>query len=332
MGFRFDQNLRDVPVDLAGWMQSIEELKKQPETIDTLAIIGVKLRTAEKLDEAEVYLKKALSLSHEQKIVKKIFQNLIRLAHVYQWKKDFTQAKALFTEAHSLMNTNEIHPQLIASYHQHFGKFYFDQNCYLLALCEFELAKKIRVNENSPQDQLDSTQFAIDVTKNKIPNWKSEIIIRRAMISDAEKIHDAHMRSINQICIHDHGPEEIAHWGGRSYDPSIRLPAIRDDFYLTVELNQKIEGFLQARVKESQAHLFGLYLTPKVLKQGVGDQLMQIFFEMCKWQKIETVTLKSSLTALGFYKKWGFIEEGPLVTQSRDGRPLRGQRMKMSLG
>lgn len=326
LDYKFDQNLRDVPVDLSSWIQSIEELKNQPESIDTLAIVGVKLRTVEKLDEAIGYLQKALNLSREQKLITKIFQNLIRLAHAYQWKKDFDQSLVLFSEARLMMNINEIHPQLVASYHQHFGKFYFDQKCFLLALCEFELAKKIKIDVNSPQNQLESTQFAIDVTKKKIPNWKSEVIIRRARTADAEKIHDAHMRSINQICIHDHGPEEVAHWGGRSYDPSIRLPAIRDDFYLTVELNDKIEGFLHARVRESTAHLFGLYLTPEVLKQSVGDQLMQIFFEMCDWQKIKTVTLKSSITALGFYKKWGFVEDGPLLTQSRDGRPLRGSR------
>jgi hypothetical protein len=40
-----------------------------------------------------------------------------------------------------------------------------------------------------------------------------ERIIRKAKVGDESGIHEAHMRSIREICVKDHGEEEIKGWG-----------------------------------------------------------------------------------------------------------------------
>lgn len=39
--------------------------------------------------------------------------------------------------------------------------------------------------------------------------------IRKALQTDREKIYEAHMRSIREICVKDHGEEEVKGWGYR---------------------------------------------------------------------------------------------------------------------
>jgi hypothetical protein len=44
--------------------------------------------------------------------------------------------------------------------------------------------------------------------------WNPQI--REAKPGDESLIHEAHMRSIREVCIKDHGEEEIHGWGGSS--------------------------------------------------------------------------------------------------------------------
>lgn len=100
--------------------------------------------------------------------------------------------------------------------------------------------------------------------------------IRRARPGDEAAIHEAHMRSIREICVKDHGEEEIRGWGYRQLgDRWVR--AIQEDFVQVVELDGKIQGFGHLRVLEKEgaqvAHLHGLYLTPEVVGLGLGRKI-----------------------------------------------------------
>jgi len=39
--------------------------------------------------------------------------------------------------------------------------------------------------------------------------------IRPARSGDEPAIHEAHMRSVREVCVKDHGEEEIRGWGNR---------------------------------------------------------------------------------------------------------------------
>ena len=258
------------------------------------------------------------------------------MAHIYQWQRQFLKAKTLFDQACALINEFSISDTLRAAYHQHLGKFYFDQKLYGLALTEFELAKRIRIQISAPQDQLESTEFSIVKAKE---NWPIKIpegfVIRRAEIKDAESIHKAHMLSINEICSKDHTPDEIRVWGGRTFEQVNRIPYIQNYFYLVVEFKGIIEGFCQAKScyigNKDQVHLHGFYITPKILKQGIGHILMNLVFEYARAENVPLLTLKSTITSFEFYKKYGFIKTGELTGPIRDGVMIRGYPMEKTL-
>ncbi len=341
--YDFDQNLREQPKDTLVWEEFIagliEKLKHESDQLEKrrlLEYLGIACRITSRLSESERYLLSALALSSGSGNSSKVIQNLIRLAHTYQWQSEFSKAKVLFDQARSIINENDISSTLAAAYHQHFGKYYFDQGFFGLACCEFELAFKTRKEISAPQDQVKSSQLALDESKNR---WNIQfdrnISIRRAGILDSEAIHNAHMTSINEICVNDHSADEIRVWGGRTFDPAFRVPAIQNQFYLVTEYENKIEGFCQLRLEIKDniktAHLFGFYITPKILKRKVGHALMELVFEFCRSEDVKMITLKSTITSFDFYKKYGFIKTGELTGPIRDGVMIRGYPMEMKL-
>ncbi|BDA65879.1 hypothetical protein CAL7716_000450 [Calothrix sp. PCC 7716] len=88
--------------------------------------------------------------------------SMIRLAHVYQWQKQYAKSEELFKEAITLCQTKpEISTYLDFAY-QHLGKCKFDQKQYEQALHYFEQAKQLRIKK-SDSSLIESTQLAINI-------------------------------------------------------------------------------------------------------------------------------------------------------------------------
>ena len=158
-------------------------------------------------------------------------------------------------------------------------------------------------------------------------------LIRRGRLGDEEGIHDSHMRSIREICVHDHGEEEIKGWGFREnknrdvWEQNFENPLV---FIWVVEHQHNIEGHAFFRIFEDsqRAHIYGLYLTPIVLGLGFGKQLLNMMIATAKNTGVQEITLDSSITAHGFYKKFGFRDDGPMRQITIGGYPVTSFPMK----
>lgn len=340
--FSFSEDLREVPSSIDEWTQFINGLKDRlkAETHESQRLIffeylGVANRILNNLDESEYYLKNALTISYKHPKQFKLIQNLIRLAHVYQWKKNFEKAAVLFEQAWSVLLELPKAELLLASYHQHLGKFYFEQKLFSSAQAEFETAISIRQLINASSDQIESsiTSLRRVLTLRRQP--ESVVRVRRAMIKDAEGIHNAHMTSIQRVCSKDHSQEEIAVWGHRPFNKAQREFSIKNDLVLVAEKNSRIEGYGHIRLFEKdnfkQAHIFGLYLTPAVLGMSVGQTMIETMLEQCRYHGVDKVTLESTITAQSFYKKMGFEEDGSEMTVEISGQPIRCYPMKLKI-
>ncbi len=104
--FQFDENLREVASDINLLRLEVESLKNQltstsdsAKKISLLGQLGVYLRIDGKLNEAERSLNLALEIVIKEKLGLKFeVQQKIRLAHVYQWQKNYELSNALFYE------------------------------------------------------------------------------------------------------------------------------------------------------------------------------------------------------------------------------------------
>ncbi len=154
-----------------------------------------------------------------------------------------------------------------------------------------------------------------------------DLLIRRAALTDARAIHEAHMKSIREVCGPDYSPEEIAAWGGRDFKEDERLQAIKDNFVWVVEDDGKIEGYAHMNLgmgeAKNEAYVFGLYFTPKVTGKGLGSRIIDLMDEELRQTKTKIVALESTITALSFYRKHGFKEKGPQVTVLVNGMQIR---------
>ena len=139
-----------------------------------------------------------------------------------------------------------------------------------------------------------------------------EIKIRKALPGEEKEIHEAHMRSIREVCVKDHGTEEIKGWGNRPLE-NRWVDAIKTELVWVIEFNKTIQGLGYLRVlgkdEEKFGYLHALYLTPEVLGKGLGVKLAKILITEAKEQKLGVVKLDSTITAYEFYKRLGFKDE-----------------------
>lgn len=174
--FSFDEELREIPDDITDVALAIGLLRLQAkETQDLtqkttiLGQLGGWLRIMGELDEAEEILKEALTLIDGMTKVNPMRQLAarLRLAHVYQWKKDFKKSTPMFLSVLQDAQDKSMPEDLIAFIHQHLGKNFFDQSLYPEALSHFEKALEIR-RQSGDQELIKSTSWAIEQTEQRL--------------------------------------------------------------------------------------------------------------------------------------------------------------------
>jgi GNAT superfamily N-acetyltransferase len=162
----------------------------------------------------------------------------------------------------------------------------------------------------------------------------SEFKIRLAQPGEESAIHEAHMRSIREICVKDHGQEEIRGWGNRPLG-NRWTDAIKAGDVWVVESRGNIFGHGYIRIfnegDENRAHVHGLYLTTEAVGIGLGVKLGQLMLEKAKKADVKKVTLESTLTAHKFYMRLGFQDTGPLASMEIAGYPVKYFPMALEL-
>jgi GNAT superfamily N-acetyltransferase len=159
--------------------------------------------------------------------------------------------------------------------------------------------------------------------------------IRRALESDARNIHEAHMRSIREVCSKQHSAEEISGWGNRPFNEERRLDAIKNHCVWVVENQNHIEGYGHLQIYERDnvilSYVHGLYLTPQVLNQGLGKKLFLEMLNEAKKAKAVRIQLEATLTAHEFYIKMGFYDYAPMKTVEIGGSKVSCYPMRLDL-
>jgi ADP-ribose pyrophosphatase YjhB (NUDIX family) len=161
-----------------------------------------------------------------------------------------------------------------------------------------------------------------------------EITVRVAVPGEEAAIHHAHLRSIKEICVKDHGFDEIKGWGNRPLGDRW-IAQIRTGYVWVVEFQGKIHGVGHIRMFESdgekKCYLHALYLTPNVIGQSVGRVLAKLMIEAATGLQAKTMILDSTITAKGFYEHLGFAVCGDVRKENIGGHPVTCFPMKMDL-
>src|ERR1700733_12609777 len=97
------------------------------------------------------------------------------------------------------------------------------------------------------------------------------MLIRRATIDDSEKIHEAHMESIRNICAKLYSEQEIRAWGYRPFNEEIRRKSISEELVWVLEDNGHLLGYGHLSPNGS---IRALYLRPAAAGRGYGKQML----------------------------------------------------------
>jgi dipeptidase E len=159
------------------------------------------------------------------------------------------------------------------------------------------------------------------------------LIIRRASITDARQIHEAHMKSIQDICSQNYSAAEIQAWGHRAFKEEKRIESITNDLVWVVEDHGSIEGYGHFKIQDDKqmGFIYGLYLTPKVVGKKLGRSIIDLMIIEAKLKKITEISLNATLTAHKFYQKMGFQDSGVESSLEVNGQQIRCIPMSMKV-
>ena len=143
------------------------------------------------------------------------------------------------------------------------------------------------------------------------------IIVREAGLADAYAMAELRARSIKDLCAADHRDDSaaIAAWVGPP-DQFVRIMEYPDNVLLVAEIDGALAGL---------AGLYGdmvtlNYVDPNYRFRGVSKALMEATEARLRDGGVTLGRLRSTATALAFYRAQGWVETGPGTPD--DGTPM----------
>lgn len=137
--------------------------------------------------------------------------------------------------------------------------------------------------------------------------------IRIAIPGEEASIHNAHMKSIREICVLDHGEHEVKGWGNRALGDRWINEIEKGEVFI-VEFQKEIHGLGHIKLIEDESTRYGfiqaLYFTSEVIGLGLGKKMVDTLILKAQTWNVSDIKLESTITAHGFYKKIGFHDDG----------------------
>lgn len=179
--FYFDNNLREVPYSVSDMRKAINYVKEQTKSSEQnqdqlgkqYGLIGVYSRIIGNYKDSISYLNSAIIIHSSNSNAKQAWINKLRLAHTYQWMKDFHTSNHMFDTLLEQANTHDHHFGLLDFLYQHYGKNQYDQLNYQSALQWFEKALNIRT-KSKEEELIHSSRIAIQACKKQLYKESSE--------------------------------------------------------------------------------------------------------------------------------------------------------------
>lgn len=175
VSYHFNNNLQEVPNFPNQMAQAVAFLKARlqlreihvTERLNMLGLVGVLARILGDLATAQLYLITAIALSeqignHASKLI-----NQLRLAHVYQWQRQYTISNNMFTTLVELCEQDSRFTTYLDFVYQHAGKNAFDQYQYRTAEALFQKALTLRLQKQD-QELISATELALKITQQQL--------------------------------------------------------------------------------------------------------------------------------------------------------------------
>ncbi len=131
--------------------------------------------------------------------------------------------------------------------------------------------------------------------------------LRDAVLSETPQLAELHRRSVLELAAEYYSKKQVEAWVKGIAPDNYRQP-ILEGRLTVVEAEGRIAGF--SIVGPEPGRLGLLYVNPDFARQGVGRLLVEKIEAEALDRGLDLISLDSSLNALAFYEKLGFVEIG----------------------
>ncbi len=152
--------------------------------------------------------------------------------------------------------------------------------------------------------------------------------LRRAVITDAERICRMHKASINNLCRSHYTRAQIEAWAGPKRAEHYEL-LIRDLIVFVMEEGDDIVAF--AALDSPTAEIRALYVVPEVVGRGVGARMLDALEGEARRLTIPKLNVSATLNSVGFYERRGYLSKGVAENVLPQGVSLPCVRMEKTL-
>ena len=138
--------------------------------------------------------------------------------------------------------------------------------------------------------------------------------------SDYNEIHNVMKISANEISRKAYHNEVRIIFDNYYYDrnPEYIKQTLEDsnNYTMVAKSDERIIGFIQLEVKNDTGTIRFLYILPGFEGKSVGSRLFGLIKEKAIEMKIERLFLESTLNAVTYYEKLGFVNTGRIPDNS----------------
>ena len=127
--------------------------------------------------------------------------------------------------------------------------------------------------------------------------------VRKAREEDCEGVWRVHVRAIREIAGSHYTPEETEAWASPR-KPEQYLESIRNKEFHVAEEDGMVIGF--GTLNQQQGEIEAVYVSPEVVRRGVGRAILQRLEERARALGIESLKTDASLNAVPFYERAGY--------------------------
>ena len=160
------------------------------------------------------------------------------------------------------------------------------------------------------------------------------LTIRNAIEGDEGDIYNIHTEAIKKKCSSHYGTEDVDIWVARQ-NKAKYLPSIAAKEIIVAEKLRKVVGFghlLDCKESDGKTmQIRGLFVDPGCGVKGVGSALMKEMEKRARDCSADCLIVQSSLNAVEFYRKCGFIPVELTTHQMSEQSCLQCHKMMKKL-
>ena len=156
--------------------------------------------------------------------------------------------------------------------------------------------------------------------------------VRPAREEDARALLEVHRDAVHRLAAADYPAAVTAEWSP-PVDPARVAAFLRNpdgEVRLAAELEGRIVGF--GALVPAEAELRACYVAARAARRGVGRALVGAIEAIARAEGLQRLTLDSSLTAVGFYRRLGYAVVAEGTHRLRSGGLMACVAMRKELG